>query len=101
MFESLAETDQPVLITQMEFMRRMKDMSQLGGPMSFYGELPNQYNVVINSNHPLILKLLELKDEEKQSKMSKQLIDLALLSQNLLKGEALSGFIKRSVEIIK
>ena len=163
-FESLAETDQPVLITQMEFMRRMKDMSQLGGPMSFYGELPNQYNVVINSNHPLVSRIEEAKekkcrkdldkyneklkpieeskaeldknlkdkkDEEipqadkdrrtelegkikefqdkqqeiltsfgKENKIVRQLIDIALLSNNMLKGEDLNRFVKRSIELL-
>jgi molecular chaperone HtpG len=163
-FESLAETDQPVLITQMEFMRRMKDMSQLGGPMSFYGELPSQYNVVINSNHPLVSRIEEAKekkcrkdldkyneklkpieeskaeldknlkdkkDEEipqadkdrrtelevkikefqdkqqeiltsfgKENKIVRQLIDIALLSNNMLKGEDLNRFVKRSIELL-
>ncbi len=163
-FESLAETDQPVLITQMEFMRRMKDMSQLGGPMSFYGELPSQYNVVINSNHPLVSRIEEAKekkcrkeldkyseklkpieetkaeldknlkdkkDEEilqadkdrrtelegkirefkdkqeeiltsfgKENKIVRQLIDIALLSNNMLKGEDLNTFVKRSIELL-
>ncbi len=70
-FESLAETDQPVLITQMEFMRRMKDMSQLGGPMSFYGELPSQYNVVINSNHPLVSRIEEAKEKKCRKDLDK------------------------------
>lgn len=99
-FESLATTDLPVIITQPEFMRRMKDMSAMGG-YGFMGNMPDTYNLVVNSNHPLILGLTELKDEEQQEKISRQLIDLALLSQNLLKGEALSGFIRRSVDIIK
>jgi molecular chaperone HtpG len=163
-FESLAETDQPVLITQMEFMRRMKDMSQLGGPMSFYGDLPSQYNVVINSNHPLVSRIEEAKekkcrkdldkyneklkpieeskaeldknlkdkkDEEipqadkdrrtelegkikefqdkqqeiltsfgKENKIVRQLIDIALLSNNMLKGEDLNRFVKRSIELL-
>jgi molecular chaperone HtpG len=165
-FESLNEDDQPVLITQMEFMRRMKDMSQIGGggPMGFYGDLPNQYNVVINSNHPLILRIHEekekrcakqlskfdeklqplqankselevankdKKDEEipqndkdriadlekkigefsgkreqvltkfgKENKIVKQLIDIALLSNNMLKGEDLGRFVKRSIELL-
>ena len=68
-FESLDENDSPVVITQMEFMRRMKDMSQLGGPMSFYGEMPNQYNIVINSNHPLVTRI----NEEKEKKCRKEL----------------------------
>jgi len=163
-FESLAENDQPVLITQMEFMRRMKDMSQLGGPMSFYGELPSQYNVVINSNHPLVSRIEEAKekkcrkeldkyneklkpiedtkadldknlkdkkDEEipqadkdrraelegkikefqdkqqeiltnfgKENKIVRQLNDIALLSNNMLKGEDLNKFVKRSIELL-
>jgi molecular chaperone HtpG len=99
-FESLGAGDLPVMITQPEFMRRMKDMSALGG-YNFMGNLPDSYNLVINSNHPLIMQILEMKDEDQQDKLSRQLIDLALLSQNLLKGEALSGFIKRSVDIIK
>jgi len=164
-FENLTETDQPVLITQMEFMRRMKDMSQLGGgPMSFYGDLPNQYNVVINSNHPLVSriheekekkcrkdlnkyseklkpieeskaeldkankdkkdedipqadkdrikeledKIKEFKDKQeevlthfgKDNKIVRQLIDIALLSNNMLKGEDLNRFVKRSIELL-
>jgi molecular chaperone HtpG len=164
-FESLSENDSPVLITQMEFMRRMKDMSQIGGgPMSFYGEMPDQYNVVVNSNHPLVLRIQEemekkcrkdidkiseklkpladnkaeldkankdKKDEEiaqadkdriaeldkkinefeekkegvlkkfgQENKIVKQLIDIALLSNNMLKGEDLNKFVKRSIELL-
>jgi len=100
MFENLSETDQPMMIIQPEFMRRMRDMSAVGGGASYFGSLPDQYNLVVNSNHPLIGRLLDEKDEEVQSKLTKQLTDLALLSQNLLKGEDLTKFIKRSVEII-
>jgi molecular chaperone HtpG len=163
-FESLSETDNPVVITQSEFMRRMKDMSKLGGTMSFYGDMPDSYNLVINSNHPHIIKIAEdmdkkvgekinkLKEEikplednkaelekankdkkeeeikqedkdkiedfenkikkvkEKQekllgdygnkNKLVKQLIDLALLANNMLKGEDLNKFVKRSIELI-
>jgi molecular chaperone HtpG len=163
-FEGLSETDQPVLITQMEFMRRMKDMSQLGGPMSFYGELPNQYNVVVNANHPLVTRIHEEKEKKcrkeldkfneklkpledakaelekankdkkeeeivqadkdriaelekkimefqdkrenvltkfgKDNKIVGQLVDIALLSNNMLKGEDLSKFVKRSIELL-
>jgi len=163
-FESMADTDQPVVITQMEFMRRMKDMSQLGGPMSFYGELPNQYNVVVNANHPLVWRihqdkenglrkeldklseklkpLADTRDELNKANKSKkeeeisqedkdrladldkkinefegkkeellrkfgaddkivrQLIDIALLSNNMLKGEELNRFVKRSIELL-
>ncbi len=100
-FESLSENEQPVQITQPEFMRRMKDMQALGGGMSFYGDMPDQYNLVINANHPVIYELVNDEKEEHRDKVAKQLVDLALLSQNLLKGKDLSDFIKRSVEIIK
>jgi molecular chaperone HtpG len=163
-FESLSETDNPVMITQSEFVRRMKDMSKLGGTMSFYGDMPDSYNLVINSNHPLIIRIAEdmdkkvgqkinkLKEETKplednkaelekankdkkeeeikqedkdkiedfenkikkikekrgklltdygnKNKLVKQLIDLALLANNMLKGEDLNKFVKRSIELI-
>ncbi|MFZ4414277.1 MAG: molecular chaperone HtpG [Bacteroidales bacterium] len=99
--ESMSESDQPVMITQSEFMRRMKDMSALGGGMSYMGTMPDMYNMVVNINHPLISQILNDTDADNQQKTVKQLTDLALLSQNLLKGEALTKFIKRSVEIIK
>ncbi len=165
LFENLNEADNPVLITQSEFMRRMKDMSKLGGMMSFYGDMPDSYNMVINSNHPHILRLAEdidkkvgekvaklkeeikpfvddkvklekdnkdkkeeeitqedkdkiedldkninkikekqeklLSDYGKKNKLVKQLIDLALLANNMLKGEELNKFVKRSIELIK
>ena len=164
-FESLSENDQPVLITQNEFMRRMKDMAALGGGMSFYGNMPDSYSLVVNANHPLVLRVaqekssrlaevlsaidkelkpleqelenlrksmagkkdeeipvadkdrkeeLEKKTEElknqrneklrefgKEYPLVKQLIDLALLANGMLKGEDLSRFIKRSVELIQ
>lgn len=100
-FENLSEKDSPMLITRPEFMRRMKDMNQLGGgSMGFYGSMPDMYNLVVNSNHPLISKILTESDKEKQSTLAKQAADLALLSQGLLKGEKLTNFIKRSVEMI-
>ncbi len=162
--ETLDENDAPVVITQSEFMRRMKEMSQLGGGMNFYGELPDSYNLVVNVSHPMVLKISEnvqselgpslkenadtlkrLKEEitfmegehkkkkadeisqfEKDdleklrkeletaesgrkellesygagNKIVKQLIDLALLANNMLKGEELSTFVKRSVELL-
>jgi molecular chaperone HtpG len=165
-FEGLSETAQPMFITQNEFMRRMKDMSAMGGGgMNFYGEMPDSYNLIVNSNHPLINKIIESKDKELGSKLTKyteelkpietekeqlekelkgkkdeeisaeqkdkreslekkieevknkrsevlkgfgknnslvkQLIDLALLSNNMLKGEELTNFVKRSVELIQ
>jgi molecular chaperone HtpG len=165
-FENLKETDDPIIITQSEFMRRMKDMAAMGGGgMNFYGELPDSYNLVINSNHRLVEKIVEQKEkkvgtrvsklndelnpyiEEKktlekakegkkeeeipqadkdnladiekkidalstnkkdilskygsENKYVKQLIDLALLANNMLKGEDLTRFVKRSVDLIK
>jgi molecular chaperone HtpG len=163
-FEALDENDAPVTITQSEFMRRMKDMSQIGGGMNFYGELPDSYNLVLNPNHRLIVKISEdlqkelgsqlaessserkrikeeisfMEEEHKKKKADeisqiekddleklrnelsdvegkrreilesygagnnfvKQLIDLALLANNMLRGEELSSFVKRSVELI-
>ncbi len=163
-FESLDEQDNPVLITQSEFMRRMKDMAKMGGGFGFYGEMPDSYNVVINSNHPLVLRIAEEKDkktakeiekfdekikpiqtnkdeintankdkkpeeikqEDKdriedldkklnelnekrekvltefgtKNKLVKQLIDIALLSNDMLKGEELNNFVKRSIELL-
>lgn len=162
--ETLDENDAPVIITQSEFMRRMKEMSQIGGGMNFYGELPDSYNIVVNLNHPLILRIADdlqekagerltennsernrLKDEisfmenehkkkkaeeisqfekddlEKlrkeletcenarkdilssygtENKVVKQLIDLALLANNMLRGEELGTFVRRSVELL-
>ncbi len=165
-FEPLGEEEEPLTITQSEFMRRMKDMAELGGgPMSFYGEMPDSYNLVVNTNHRLIQKILKnknndlgdelskanneikpLQDEKnrineankdkkeddmpqgdkdnlgdldkqigelqqqkeekltqygKKSQLVKQLIDLALLANNMLKGEALDKFVKRSIKLIK
>ena len=101
-FENLSESDAPMLITRPEFMRRMKDMNQLGGggAMGFYGNMPDMYNLVVNSNHPLITRILNESDADKQKNLAKQTTDLALLSQGLLKGESLTNFIKRSVEMI-
>jgi len=163
-FESLDENDAPVIITQSEFMRRMKEMSQMGGGMNFYGELPDSFNLVVNPNHQLVIKISEdlqasagakltenetdrkrlkeevaFMDQEQKKKKSeeisqvekddleklrkelsevennrkgiletygagnkvvKQLIDLALLANNMLRGEELSTFVKRSVDLL-
>lgn len=162
--EGLDENDLPLIITQSEFMRRMKDMAQFGGGYSFYGEMPDSFNLVINTNHPLIISLAgdldkehadelknngadiektkleidfmekehskkkpeeistfenddlnKLKDELNQleekrkailssfgneHKAVRQIIDLAMLANNMLKGEALSGFVKRSIDLL-
>lgn len=101
--ESLNETDSPLTITQNEFMRRMKEMSEMGGGgmASLYGEMPESYNLVVNTNHPLMSEVLKEEDKDKQTQILSQLKDLALLSQGLLKGEALNNFIQRSIGIIK
>jgi molecular chaperone HtpG len=100
LFENLSEKDQPVIITQPEFMRRMKDMSKLGGGMDYMGTMPDSYNMVVNSNHQVISDILNETDNKKQEKLVKQVTDLAKLSQNLLKGQDLTDFIKRSVDLI-
>ena len=163
-FETLDENDAPVMITQSEFMRRMKEMSAMGGGMNFYGELPDSFNLVVNPNHKLVIKISEdlqteagtkltenntertklkeevsfMEQEQKKkkaddlsqlekddleklkkdlstvensrkeileafgadNKVVKQLIDLALLANNMLRGEELSTFVKRSVELL-
>jgi molecular chaperone HtpG len=163
-FETLDENEAPVIITQSEFMRRMKEMSQMGGGMNFYGELPDSYNLVVNPNHQLVIRLegdlqakegirlaennverkklmeqIDFLEKEHKSKKEdeisqiekddldklrkelsdvenarkdilesfgasnnivKQVIDLALLANNMLRGEELSVFVKRSVELL-
>ena len=101
LLESLESDDAPMQVTQSEFMRRYREMAQTsGGGMGFYGELPESYNLVVNINHPLIGRVLNETDSEKQKELVHQLTDLALLGNGLLKGEALSRFLKRSVEMI-
>jgi UDP-glucose:(heptosyl)LPS alpha-1,3-glucosyltransferase len=90
----------PVIVTMDEFMRRMKDMSKMGGGMGFYGNLPDNYNVAINGNHKLIGKILITQDEAEQTQLAKQAFDLALLSQGMLTGAELTEFVNRSVSLI-
>ncbi len=97
--EALSKEELPVSIMLPEFMRRMKDMSATGGGMNFMGAMPEIYNVVVNSNHPAVEKILKEASEESQKKIAKQVYDLALLSQGMLSGKDLTDFIKRSVEI--
>jgi len=99
--ESLAPDEQPVVITQSEFMRRMNDMSKLGGsnPMMM-GGIPNQINAVVNANNPFIQKILKSRKAVKQKELARQAYQLGLLSQNMLKGSDLTGFIKRSIELM-
>ena len=88
----------PVEVTQNEWMRRMKEMEQMGGsPMSFYGSMPDSYTLMLNTNSPVITSLLD-KDEAAQEATIRQIYDLALLSKNLLKGKDLSEFVKRNME---
>ena len=98
--ESLSTTDTPFIITQSEFMRRMKEQQQLSGGMNVFGELPESYNLAVNSNHPIMSQLINESDENKQSELVSQILDLALLSQGLLKGKNLTKFISRSVSMI-
>ena len=91
----------PFMITQPEFMRRMKEMQQTGGGGMFGGNMPEMYNLIVNVNHPLVSQILGTKTKKKQTRLIKQSVDLARLSQNLLKGEELTSFINRSFELIK
>ena len=83
--ESLSSTDSPFTITQSEYMRRMKEQQQLSAGMNVFGDLPENYNLVVNSNHPLTSEILNEKNKKKQSNLIKQVLDLALLSQDYLK----------------
>ena len=90
----------PFIITQPEFMRRMKDMQNSGGN-SMFGNMPEMYNLIVNTNNKLISDILNTKTKNKKERLIKQSLDLAKLSQNLLKGEDLTKFIKRSFDLIK
>ena len=98
--ESLNPEELPVSITQDEFMRRMKDMAQMGGGMSFYGALPENFKVAVNGNHTLVNRILQTENQEEQAQLAKQAFDLALLSQGMLTGAELTEFVKRSVQLI-
>ena len=97
--ESQHSDGMPVTITMEEWMRRMKDMSKMGGGMNFYGAMPDTYKVAINANHKVITKILQA-EEAQQTVMAKQAFDLALLAQGMLKGADLTAFVERSVEVI-
>jgi molecular chaperone HtpG len=98
--ENLSPDDAPVTITRPEFMRRMKEMSSVGGGYDFMGGMSEQFNVVVNTNHPLMSKILNETDEQIKTFKMKQAIDLARLSQNLLKGEELTQFIQKAVSTL-
>jgi len=100
--EAMDSQAAPFIITQPEFMRRMKEMSQSGGGGMFgMGNMPEMYNLVVNTNSDLATSILNTEDKTHQEHLVKQALDLAKLSQNLLKGEALTAFVKRSFEMIK
>lgn len=99
--EAMSPEELPVSVTQPEFMRRMKDMQAMGGGggMSFMGNMPEMLSVTVNSNHPLIQKILSASDEGVKKDLAKQAYDLALLSQGMLSGADLTSFIQRSVDL--
>lgn len=97
--ESLPAESMPVTITMEEWMRRMKDMSRMGGGMNFYGSMPDSYKVSVNANHKIVSKILSA-DADKQTAIAKHAFDLALLAQGMLKGADLTAFVERSVEVI-
>jgi molecular chaperone HtpG len=98
--KALSPEDAPVTITRDEFMRRMQEMSKMGGNqgMMFFGDMPEKFNLVINTNHPAHRKVLSAEEAQKE-KLVKQMTDLALLSQGLLKGAALTEFVERSFSL--
>lgn len=100
MMKALSPEDQPVVITRPEFMRRMKEMQSLQGMQ--FGDFPDSYNIVVNSNHPIITqKMVKLEEEEEKKDLAKYLYNLALLNQNMLKGADLTAFIKKSLDFVK
>src|SRR6201996_2511137 len=98
--ESLNPDELPVTVTMDEFMRRMKEMAAMGGGMGFYGNMPDNYKVVVNANHKLVSKILTESEENQQTQLARQAFDLALLSQGLLTGADLTEFVNRSVNLI-
>ena len=109
-FKALGESTKPVQIVQNEFSRRMKEMAAMQQQMAFYGEMPDTYQVVLNTQHPSIKDLIDASKEKDKDQLVKettddgrlkQMIDLALLSGGMLKGEALNNFVKRSFDMIK
>lgn len=96
--EAMPVDELPAIVTQNEFMRRMSDMSKLGGGMGMFGAMPNNYTIAVNANHPLINKILKTEEESEQKRLAKQVYDLALLSQNLLTGADLTAFIQRTAQ---
>ena len=99
--ENLSVKDDPIIITQSEFMRRMKEQQMVGGGgMQMFGDMPESFNLVVNSNHDIIHKIATEKTKKKKTDILNQVLDLALLSKGMLKGKELTDFIKRSVKLI-
>ncbi len=96
--EAMPVDELPAIVTQNEFMRRMSDMSKLGGSAGMFGGFPSNYTIAINANHPAIGKILQTSDALTQKALAKQVYDLALLSQNLLTGADLTAFIQRTAQ---
>jgi len=100
--KGLSPDSAPVVATRPEFMRRMKDMGAMGGGMaSFYATMPDDVTLTVNGNHPIYQQILKIEDKAQQEKQTRNLADLALLSQGLLKGAGLTDFINRSVELME
>ncbi len=100
--EAMDSKANPFVITEPEFMRRMKEMQQTGGGGMFgMGNMPEMYNLIVNTNHELVSEILNTKTKKKKERLVNQALDLAKLSKNLLKGEDMTAFIKRSYEMIK
>ena len=100
--EAMDSDASPFIITQPEFMRRMKEMQQTGGGgMNMFGNMPEMYNLIVNTNAPLVSEILNTEAGDDQKRLITQSLDLARLSQGLLKGEELTKFIKRSYSMIK
>ena len=98
---NLGENAAPVLITQSEFLRRYREMSSLGGGMNFYGSIPQSYNVIVNMQNPVVAKIWEARGaENKEEDLLHQVVDLALLSNGMLKGKALADFVGRSAKLL-
>jgi molecular chaperone HtpG len=100
--KGLSEDTAPIVATRSEMSRRMKDMAAMGGPsMSWYAAMPDEVNLTVNTNHPIYRQILEEKNADRQGKVIHNLADLALLSQGMLKGEGLTDFMNRSIELME
>lgn len=97
---NLGETAVPVLITQNEFMRRYREMSAMGGGMNFYGSIPESYNIIVNMQNPLVARIWNDRAVEGDNDLLRQVVDLALLSNGMLKGKDLSDFVARSEKLL-